>query len=123
VVTDVTSTGLADRCADVVMCIDVLQVLDDHGALLRETARLLKPGGRAVITTWEGRGSAPGRFPRDLRCLITGAGLRPGPLLEQPAWLEASFASTSRPRPTPAMTTRRWPTLRRRGAAGSLGTP
>jgi hypothetical protein len=66
----------------------VLQVLDDHGALLGETARLLKSGGRAVITTWEGRETAPGRFPRDLRRLITDAGLRPGTLIEQPAWLE-----------------------------------
>ena len=49
-------TGLADRCADVVVCIVVLQVLDDHGALLGETARLLKPGGRAVITTCLRRG-------------------------------------------------------------------
>jgi SAM-dependent methyltransferase len=87
-VTDVTRAGLADRCADVVVCIDVLQVLDDHAALLAETARLLKPGGRAVITTWEGRGTAPGRFPRDLRRLIKDAGLRPGTLIEQPAWLE-----------------------------------
>jgi len=87
-VTDVTSTGLAGRCADVVVCIDVLQVLEDHSALLGETARLLKPGGRAVITTWEGRGTAPGRFPRDLRRLIIDAGLRPATLIEQPAWLE-----------------------------------
>jgi SAM-dependent methyltransferase len=87
-VADVTSTGLADGCADVVVCLDVLQLLDDHGALLGEAARLLKPGGRAVVTTWEGRGTAPGRFPRDLRRLIMDAGLRPGTLAEQPAWLE-----------------------------------
>ena len=87
-VTDVTRTGLADSCADVVACIDVLQVLDDHAALLAETARLVKPGGRAMITTWEGRGTAPGRFPRGLRRLIKDAGLCPGTLIEQPAWLE-----------------------------------
>jgi ubiquinone/menaquinone biosynthesis C-methylase UbiE len=87
-VTDVTRAGLADRCADVVVCIDVLQLLDDHAALLAEIARLLRPGGRALITTWEGRATAPGRFPRDLRCLIDDAGLRPGALIEQPAWLE-----------------------------------
>lgn len=92
-VTDVTSTGLADRCADVVACIDVLQVLEDQGALLEETARLLKPAGQAVITTWEGRGTAPGRFPRGLRRLITDAGLRPGTLIEQPAWLERQLRS------------------------------
>jgi SAM-dependent methyltransferase len=87
-VTDVTRTGLAGRCADLVVCIDVLQVLEDHGALLAETARLLKPGGRALITTWEGRGTAPRRFPRDLRRMIADAGLRSGTLIEQPAWLE-----------------------------------
>lgn len=86
-VTDVTRTGLADRCADVVVCIDVLQVLEDPAALLAETARLVKPCGRAVFTTWEGRGTAPRRFPRDLRRLISDAGLRPGTLIEQPAWL------------------------------------
>lgn len=87
-VTDVTRSGLAGRCADVVVCIDVLQVLDGHAALLAQIARLLKPGGTAVITTWEGHGTAPRRFPRDLRRLISDAGLRPGTLIEQPAWLE-----------------------------------
>lgn len=87
-VTDVSRAGLAGSCADLVVCIDVLQVLDDHAGLLAQIARILKPGGRVLITTWEGRAAAPGRFPRDLRHLIKDAGLRPGTLLEQPAWLE-----------------------------------
>ena len=44
-------TGEADASVDVVWCRDVLEVVPDLGAGLSEIARVLKPGGAAVIYT------------------------------------------------------------------------
>lgn len=52
------------------MPIDVLRLVEDHAAMLREIARVVKPTGRIVFTTWEGGGEAPGRFPRHLAGLF-----------------------------------------------------
>jgi SAM-dependent methyltransferase len=86
-VADVTNTGLPARCADAVVAIDVVQLVDQPARMLAEAARLLKIPGRLVLTTWEGRGSAPERFPRDLRGLLEGAGLRVTACLERQQWL------------------------------------
>ncbi len=87
IVADVTATGLRDGCADATVAIDVLQLLDDQAALVAEMARLLKPGGHLLLTTWEGWGQAPSRFPRDLRAAIEQVGLRSVTVVEQPNWL------------------------------------
>ncbi|MGH3669748.1 MAG: class I SAM-dependent methyltransferase [Pseudonocardiaceae bacterium] len=84
---DAAATGLPAGCADAVVTIDVLQLLDEPVALLREVARLLRPGGRLVVTTWEGRGEAPPRFPRSLPALFEHAGLRVDVHAERPDWL------------------------------------
>ncbi|MHB8296849.1 MAG: class I SAM-dependent methyltransferase, partial [Acidimicrobiales bacterium] len=84
---DVSATGLPDRCADAVVSIDVLQLVGDSVGLLVEAGRVLKPGGRAVVTTWEACDPAPARFPRDLRRVIAEAGLEVDVVVEQPAWL------------------------------------
>lgn len=84
---DATSTGLPDGCADAVVTIDVLQLVDEPAAVLREAARLLRPGGRLVATTWEGHEDAPERFPRDLPRLLAQAGLRADVYAERPDWL------------------------------------
>lgn len=85
---NVMATGLVDGSADAVMSIDVLQLLDDPAALLGEAARLLKPAGLLVLTTWEGHGDAPRRFPRDLGRLIESVGLKVATVIEQPSWLD-----------------------------------
>lgn len=87
-VADAASTGLPDRCADAVVSIDVLQLVDEPDGLLAEAARLLTSSGRLVLTTWEGREAAPPRFPRDLAGLFERSGLRATMVTEQPAWLE-----------------------------------
>jgi SAM-dependent methyltransferase len=63
-------------CAAAVITIDVLQLLDEPAALLREAVRLLRPYGRLVATTWEVFADAPARFPRNLAALVEHAGLR-----------------------------------------------
>jgi 2-polyprenyl-6-hydroxyphenyl methylase/3-demethylubiquinone-9 3-methyltransferase len=42
---------LPDACADVACCVDVLEHVDDVPAVLRETARILKPGGIYLYDT------------------------------------------------------------------------
>ena len=49
-VADLQATGLADASYDTVVCTQVLQHLPEPGDALREIARLLKPGGRVVVS-------------------------------------------------------------------------
>ncbi|WP_191892476.1 class I SAM-dependent methyltransferase, partial [Streptomyces griseoaurantiacus] len=90
-VAEVATTGLPDACAHAVVSIDVLQLVDDQPAMAREAVRLLRPGGRLALTTWEGSGSAPQRFPRDLAGLLADAGLRVDAIVEQPAWAKRQY--------------------------------
>lgn len=85
-VADVADTGLPDACCDAVVSVDVLQLVDDQPAMLREAARLVRHGGRLVFTTWEGRDGAPDRFPRDVAGLLADAGLTVDAVTERPAW-------------------------------------
>ncbi|WP_042391811.1 class I SAM-dependent methyltransferase [Streptacidiphilus carbonis] len=47
------STGLPDACADGVVSMDALPFAPDREAALRELARILRPGARAVFTVGE----------------------------------------------------------------------
>lgn len=46
----VENTGLPSASFDRALCIDIIEHLTDPAALLREVSRLLRPGGRALIT-------------------------------------------------------------------------
>ena len=52
----VLAVPLADGCADVVVAGEILEHVDDDGAVLAECARLLRPGGTLVVdaiaATW-----------------------------------------------------------------------
>jgi len=80
-VADATATSLPTAAMDAVMCIDALQLVPDRSGLLDEIARVLRPGGRLVVTTWERRAGTPGNVPppyaiTDARALAEAAGLR-----------------------------------------------
>lgn len=48
--TSVTALGLRDGCLDGVLCSEVLEHVADFGSAINEMARVLKPGGRLLLT-------------------------------------------------------------------------
>ncbi|BBG04343.1 MULTISPECIES: class I SAM-dependent methyltransferase [Pseudonocardia] len=80
VVGSFTGTGLPAASADAVMSIDALWMVQDKPAALAEVHRILVPGGRFVLTTWE-----PEHV--DHRALLTEAGFELEVREETPDWL------------------------------------
>jgi ubiquinone/menaquinone biosynthesis C-methylase UbiE len=73
---DLAATGLLDASADALMCIDSFQFADDLGKAADEAWRILRPGRRFVLTSWEPREAARGRLPAALSRVDFGATLR-----------------------------------------------
>jgi SAM-dependent methyltransferase len=69
-------TGLPTGCVDAVICIDSLRLTPDKRAAVREMARVLKPGSRLGITTWDYHRQPAGRPSQvsDHRPLLQEAG-------------------------------------------------
>jgi len=51
----IDAPGLAEGSADAVMCIDAFQFADDGVTAASALRRLLRPGGRIVLTSWEAK--------------------------------------------------------------------
>ena len=79
---------LATGTADAVMSIDALLFAPDKAAALDEIARVLRPGGRLVFTSWDYRSQPVGRPPQvaDHRPLLAAAGLDVGAYEETDDW-------------------------------------
>jgi SAM-dependent methyltransferase len=67
VVGDLAGTGLAAGVADAVVSIDALHFAADPTAAAREARRLLRPGGRLVLTGWQPRSPVGARLPSRMR--------------------------------------------------------
>jgi SAM-dependent methyltransferase len=75
VTADLTATGLPDGCADAVLCVDAIQFPTRPAAAYDEMRRLLRPGGRVVLTCWEPLDRSDTSLPDRLRSVDLGGGL------------------------------------------------
>jgi len=83
-------TDLSDRSANAVMSVDALLFSPDKSAAIVEMARIIVPGGRLVLTSWDYH-SQPGGLPSqvdDHRPLLTEAGFDLLNYEETAAWRE-----------------------------------
>lgn len=93
---DLGATGLPDATVDAVLCVDAIQFADDPAAAYAELRRVLKPGGRAVLTCWQAIDPTDERLPARLRTVdlpggLTGAGFTDVVVESRPAWRSAEL--------------------------------
>jgi SAM-dependent methyltransferase len=89
-----TASGLPTGTADALMCLDAVQFAEPPLAALLEFRRLLKPGGRLVLTCWEAVDVSDERVPARIRAVdlhrdLAEAGFRDVRVHEKPAWRQA----------------------------------
>jgi SAM-dependent methyltransferase len=88
---DLTDTGLPDGTADAVLCVDAVQFPAEPAAAYSEIRRLLRPGGRVVLTCWEPVDRRDETLPARLRTVdlaggLGGAGLVDVEVVERQDW-------------------------------------
>jgi ubiquinone/menaquinone biosynthesis C-methylase UbiE len=94
---ELTATGQPGAGADAVLCTDAIQFPDEPAVAYGEIRRVLKPGGRVVLTCWEAADPADQRVGARIRRADLGQGLRQAGFTEvevhdRPAWLAAERA-------------------------------
>jgi SAM-dependent methyltransferase len=94
---ELTATGLPDASVEAVLCTDAIQFPDEPATAYSEIRRVLKPGGRAVLTSWEALDRDDERIAPRVRRANLGADLRQAgftdvEVRDRPAWLEREHA-------------------------------
>jgi SAM-dependent methyltransferase len=89
-----TATGLADGTADALVCIDAFLFADDINAATGEVQRLVRPGGRVVMTGWEALDRTDESLSErvrqaDFRQHLLDAGLVDVVVADKPDWYAA----------------------------------
>jgi len=87
---DMADTGLPAASVDAIVCVDSIQFAPDV-ASFQEMRRVLVPGGRLAITTWEALDRSDERVAPLIRALDTRSGLADAGFVdidvrEQPQW-------------------------------------
>jgi SAM-dependent methyltransferase len=87
---------LADAAVDVVMSIDAFLFTPDKPAATAELARVIRPGGRLAMTSWDYHSQPDNRPPQvpDHRPLLKGAGFEVERYDDTDSWLERQRATT-----------------------------
>jgi ubiquinone/menaquinone biosynthesis C-methylase UbiE len=90
---DLARTGLAEASADAVVCIDAFHFAADPVATAGEARRILRPGGRLVLTNWQPKVSGDARLPSRIRNdwpqLLSSAGFANIEMEARPEWHDA----------------------------------
>ena len=73
---DLIASGLPAGTADAVLCTDSIQFPDEPVQAYAEIRRILKPGGRVVLTGWEPTGRDDERLSDRMRRADLAAGLQ-----------------------------------------------
>jgi SAM-dependent methyltransferase len=87
-----TATGLPDASVEAVLCTDAIQFPDEPAIAYGEIRRVLKPGGRVVLTCWEPLGRDDERLGLRIRRANLAAGLQQSgftavEVRSRPSWL------------------------------------
>jgi ubiquinone/menaquinone biosynthesis C-methylase UbiE len=93
VVGDLTATGLPDAIADAAVCVDSMHFPTEPTVAAAEAARILRPGGRLVLTNWQPRLPQDSRLParlrhRPWRSILADAGFTEIRVEARPDWHE-----------------------------------
>ncbi|HEX3955912.1 MAG TPA: class I SAM-dependent methyltransferase [Trebonia sp.] len=87
-----TATGLPDASVEAVLCTDAIQFPDEPAIAYGEIRRVLKPGGRVVLTCWEPLGRDDERLSLRIRRANLAVGLQQSgctavEVRSRPSWL------------------------------------
>ena len=91
VVADIAATGLPTASVDGVMCIDAVHIASEPADVFGELRRVLRPGGRAVVSNWEARDRDNDALPEwvrrvDCAAWFAAAGFIDIAVVERPVW-------------------------------------
>ena len=90
VVGDLTHTGLPQASADAAVSIDAFHFASDPAAAAREARRILRPGRRLVLTSWQpkvpGDARVPGRMRTGWPQALRSAGFAGIEMQTRPEW-------------------------------------